>query len=63
MVGPFHVSAYVKFVFSSFSSLEIIVRACAYSPTVVALWLRIQTLLNRANVHSLWDSAFARNVF
>ena len=25
--------------------------ACAYSPTVAALWLRIQTFLNRANVH------------
>ena len=26
-------------------------RARAYSPTVAALWLRIQTHLNHANVH------------
>jgi hypothetical protein len=54
--------AYVKWVFVSFLACLDMLRARAYSPTVAALWLRIQTFLNRANVH-LRDSALARNLF
>jgi hypothetical protein len=54
--------AYVKWVFVSFLACLDMLRARAYSPTVAALWLRVQTFLNRAKVH-LRDSALARNLF
>jgi len=45
--------AYVKWVFVSFLACLDMLRARAYSPTPAAIWLRIQTFLNRANVHHM----------